>query len=182
MKKDFHKDFHKFYKAAKAITYVLVAIALYLLQTSVPILSIAGAKPLLLIPFIISLAMFESLTFTAVMSVFVGMLCDIVSAYTLGYYAMMLIIICAIINIITQAYATPSIFNSLIVTAATIFLLQSIAFFFMYTIHDIDRLAHIYLKQVLPMCIYTIITTIPIFYMTKKISNKFVVIENESEK
>ncbi len=163
---------NKWYKFYKILCYVLVAVLLYTLQNTHFILSINGTKPMLLIPFIIAIAMFESLTFTAAFSVFVGFLCDIMSFYTYGYYAMVLIIICGTINILSQTYVKPTPINAIIVTAIIIILIQTLAFFFAFGIKDISNSSIIYKKHILPMCYYTIITSLPLYYAVKYISIK----------
>lgn len=60
----------------KYVTYSLLMLVLYVLQSTPQLFSIAGIKPILVFPFAVAVAMFDKQLAGGLFGLFAGILCD----------------------------------------------------------------------------------------------------------
>lgn len=161
------------YKIAKFITYGILAIVLCVVQNTPGLLLLWGTKPMLVVSFAVCVTMFERETAGGLFGAFSGLLCDLFSPYTFGYYGLALFICCVLVGLLSQSYVTPMAVNALLLALATIFAIQWSGFFFTILIMDIPDSMRYFTGRILPLCAYTGVTAIPFYYLAGKLHRYF---------
>lgn len=154
------------YRIGRLISYGIVAWLLCVLQNTPGLFAIAGIKPMLVVPFAVSVALYQKETVGGIFGMFAGLLCDFFSTYTFGYYAMALLFFCTVAGMVAQGYMRTSAMNATIFTFATILFIQLVGFFFTILLWSDSSAWTYFLQKILPMCLYTAVTTIPIYWFT----------------
>lgn len=117
------------YKAAKFAIYVLVLLALTVMQNTPGLFAIMNIKPMLAAAMAISVAMFEGELAGGFMGAFAGFCCDLFSSYSFGYYTLTLFFFCVTIGLLVQSYMRPVVANAILFTFITMAVIQWIGFF-----------------------------------------------------
>ena len=152
------------YKVLKYALYLAAGIFLCVLQNTPGLFVIAGTKSMLVVSLAVAAAMFEGEFAGALCGAVGGMLCDIFSYYRFGYYALMVFLCCCAVGLLVQSYMRPVAANCFLFTFLTMLLNQGIAFFFTILIRDYGSPGLLFSAQVLPLCLYTALAAVPIFY------------------
>ena len=79
---------------AKYALYVLLMVILYVLQTDPNLFAIAGVKPVLVLPFAVCIAMFDSQLAGGLFGLLAGILCDTSSNVLFGFQSILYLLIC----------------------------------------------------------------------------------------
>lgn len=148
----------------KFLLYAAVAVLLAVIQNTPGLLMAGRTKPMLVAAYVIALAMFEGEVGGALMGAFGGMLCDILSYYRSGYYALIFFLCCLAVGLLVQGYLRPVVLNCCLFTLAAMLLSQGIAFFFLFMIRGYEGSELLFTLRILPLCIYTAVMGIPAFY------------------
>ena len=85
--------------AGKYLLYAGLVLLCYILQNTPGFLEIFGVKPFLVIPAVISIAMFEGEFVGALYGAFGGMLCDLAANTFYGFYTLTLFLACAAVGL-----------------------------------------------------------------------------------
>ena len=96
---------------AKQLCYALLLFAAYVLQTTPGFLTFFGVKPVLLVPTAICIAVLEGVFPGALWGAAAGLLWDIASGRTGGFFAIQLMVLCFCCAALVALYLrdTPSI-------------------------------------------------------------------------
>ena len=78
----------------KYVTYSLLMLVLYVLQSTPQLFSIAGIKPVLVFPFAVAVAMFDKQLAGGLFGLFAGILCDTSSNVLFGFQSILYLVIC----------------------------------------------------------------------------------------
>jgi rod shape-determining protein MreD len=152
------------YKWLRYFAYTLEFLAVFMIQETPGLVpSIFGARPVLLIPAAVSVALFESEKACLFFGVFAGLLTDFGMGQTLGFHALLLIVACYFLallaaNLIRTNFLTAMI--SIILIAGGVFLLQWV---FFYLLSSYEEPIYVLSKHYLPRYLYTV-AVMPIFY------------------
>lgn len=157
------------YKVAKFITYALAAVFLCVLQNTPGLFVIRNIKPMWAAAFAICVTLFEKETAGGLFGAFAGLLCDFFSSYTFGFYALGLFFFCVVVGLLTQGYMRPVAVNGMLFTLVSMGLIQWAGFFFTIYIWGTPDAGLYYLTRLLPMCVYTALTALLLFYPTRAI-------------
>ena len=161
------------YKAAKFAIYVLVLLALTVMQNTPGLFAIMNIKPMLAAAMAISIAMFEGELAGGFMGAFAGFCCDLFSSCSFGYYTLTLFFFCVTIGLLVQSYMRPVVANAILFTFITMAVIQWIGFFFSFLLWGYEGAGRYYLYRLLPMCIYTAVSAAPLYYLTRMIHGTF---------
>lgn len=143
--------------------YALIIVLTALMQNSPFIFpEIFGARAFLLLPLLVSIAMFEREIAAAVFGVFAGVLWDICSVKD-GFNAFVLLLICAVCSLLIIRLMRNNILTALVLVAGAV-----VSYCAVYVIINLlFSGAGASVKQIftfyLPSCVYTL-AFVPVFY------------------
>ncbi len=129
------------------------------------ILATAGSfrKPLLLLPVALCIASYAREHTAMLAGISCGLLLDITCGKLLGFNALILMFLCIGVSLLYKHYLVPRLFTFLVLTAVCAFLQGGIDFFFYYAIWDHEHVSRIFTHHIVPCCIYTIISALPVY-------------------
>lgn len=149
------------------IAYSLELLLLFVLQTTPSLLpEIYGGKPLLMIPAVLTIAFMEEQIPAMFFGLAGGALLDFGYSDTLGYYTIMLTIICFVISFIFRDYMVVSFLNAMGFTALITAALVSLYFIFFIALAGKGGLMY-YVSHYISRIVYTIVCTVPLYFINK---------------
>lgn len=163
----------KLVSAIKWITYSLLLLLAYTLQTIPGMLEFFGAKPVWILPVALSVCMFEGVMGSAVLCTVTGLLWDISSDKLFGFNAVILIIMGTIIALLCIYYLRTKLINAVFFVAVTAVLQGLLDYLFYYSLWGYDNPIIILTSHILPTAVYTVLVSPLVFFLVKKIALKF---------
>lgn len=158
----------------KYFAYSILIILLYVLQATPSLMpEIFGSKPLLLVPFALSLASVENKIQSLVFGAVCGVLTDIASSGGIGYFAIALTLLCYFEAHIFEAYFVPGVLSALVYSAASVTVLIMIYFLLFKVFAGIGNLGVLFVNHYISRIVYTALMFIPICFLTRFIHNSF---------
>lgn len=156
-----------YFKAAlKWVLYYIFIFICFIFMTSGTWL-----KPILLIPAALCIAVNNGQICAAITGAVCGFLIDISCGKIIGYNAVILAVFCILISLIFELYLKNRFLNILIASAITSFIIGWLDYKFYYEIWNYDNVNRIFSKVTLPVCVYTIISTIVVYLVIKLINH-----------
>ena len=159
------------YKIAKFIAYGLLAALLCVLQNTPGLFVLWEVKPMLVAAFAVCVAFFERETAGGLFAIWCGFLCDLMSAYTFGFYMLSLFVLCVAVGLLTQGFMSRVSANAVLFTLVAMLMIQGVAFFFVFFIRSVPDSGGYFLRQMLPMSLYTAATALLLYYPTRWLHN-----------
>lgn len=150
--------------AAKYTVYVLIMAALYVLQSTPGLLAVSGIKPNLVIPAAVAIAVCEGEFIGGVFGTLAGILCDYGAPSLFGFNAMILLVCCVAVGLLTIYLLRPTVVNFMILLAASLLirgLLDYLLNFYMWGYENVQLLLT---GQVLPGILYSLLPA-PLAYL-----------------
>lgn len=157
--------------------YALILFFAFILQTTPRFLELFGVKPVLILPVMLFIAMFEGEWAGGVFGVVGGLFWDTAADRLLGFNAILMLIICVITGLLVMYLIRANIWNSLLVVLSASLLQGVIDYFFYYLIWDYDFSYLVLLKRILPTTLYTTLISPLFFFLIRKISHAFSEVE-----
>jgi len=156
-------------RVQKMSIYALFLLLLYVLQTTPGFLTFWGAKPLLVLPLVVSIAMLEGELVGGLFGLAAGILCDTSAITIFGINSLIYMSACVGIGLLVIYYMQPSRMNSLIFTAIVLIFRQLFEYFFYYVMWDYEDISIILLRHMLPVVLLTLLTTPLMFWIVQKV-------------
>ena len=159
------------YKWIRYFAYTIELLVLFMVQET-PIPTFFGAKPVLLIPIALSIAMFESEKAAMFFGLFSGLLIDFGMGETLGFHAVLLAVICYYIALIAANLIKTNFLTAMFTvtaTAASLFFLQWVFFFVLANYQDA---VYVLKAHFLPRFCYTVIVMPIAYYFNRALFNQ----------
>lgn len=129
---------------------------------------IAGGRPVLLIPLALTIAVFEGETASAVFGAVCGLLTDAAGSNTIGFFALLLVVICYFTSFLSANYIkvrfSTVMFSSFLLTAGII----SLHFLFFFILSGYPDGAWFFVNHYISRIIYTSVF-IPVFYLLNRL-------------
>ena len=169
----FHIKNEKFIPFIKWTIYYLLLLLFYTLQTTPYLFQIFGIKPVLILPLVVCISMYEGVMPSSVFSMIAGLLWDISSDKLFGFNAVILLCCSSLISLSFIYYLRTKLVNCIAFCCITTVLQGLIDFLFYYAIWDYPNVSIIFVNRILPTMIYTIILTPLFYYLIRMISLKF---------
>lgn len=157
----------------KWVVYALLLLLFYVLQTTPLFLQILGIKPVLIVPFIVCLALFESEAAAAIFGIFGGLLWDLSSGRVFGFHAIILMCCCVCIALLVMYLMRNNLWNAIFFIFCVMLLEGALEYLFFYVIWSYENSQIVFLVYTLPTILYTTVTGVPIYYLMKKTATRF---------
>lgn len=153
--------------------YTLALFLFAALQTIPGFLQFGQAKPMLLLPFCLAVAVFEGEFAGALFGALGGLLWDYTAGRTIGMLALELLLICFAVAVLVQYYLQSAPGNFAVISTAAALLLLSVDWLFFYFMPGYSNAALRYLVFVLPSAALTIPFSLPSFLLVRKIHEEY---------
>lgn len=166
-------EYEKLRPYLKWCSYYFVLIILYALQTTPRLFQVFGIKPVFILAFAVAISMFEEVMPSAIFCVVTGLLWDISSDKLLGFNAIIFLICGVLISLICIYYLHTKIANAVLFCSAVALIQGLLDYLLYYAAWNHSHSYIILVNNILPTALYTVISMVPIYFLTKWISNKF---------
>ena len=156
------------YRVIRYFAYSLEIIIFYILeQTPNLIPSVYGIKPILIIPIIFMIALFEGEKAGLVFGFFIGLLLDVGFSWNIGFYSIMMSVCGYIIGLIARRVVKSNLSTAMIISAVSTFFIYSFHFVFFYLINGYGHNMYTFSFHYIPRVVYTILLSPLIYFFNR---------------
>ena len=156
-----------FHRVVRILAYTLELLVLFTVQETPGLTpSVFGARPVLLIPAVLTIAMFEKEVTAMVFGVVGGLFCDFGLSGVLGFHGLILGVLCFAVSLMVQIYLQINLVTALLTTLWTVGLTVLLQWVFLhYLVYSEAQyaLTHFYL----PKYFYTMLF-VPLLYFLNR--------------
>ena len=154
-------------KLIRYLAYVLELLVLFMLQETPGLLpSIFGARPVLLFPAVVAIAMLEPEVPALLFGVVGGLFCDFGLSGMLGFHALVLGVLCFFISLLVRVYFQVNIATAILTGVWSIGLTVCLQWFFLY-FFQYSYPAYALTHHYLPKYFYTLLF-LPLLYLLNR--------------
>lgn len=154
-------------KLIRYLAYVLELLVLFMLQETPGLLpSIFGARPVLLFPAVVAIAMLEPEVPALLFGVVGGLFCDFGLSGMLGFHALVLGVLCFFISRVIRAYLQNNMATAILTGVWSIGLVVLAQWFFLY-FFQYSYPAYALTHHYLPKYFYTLLF-LPLLYLLNR--------------
>jgi hypothetical protein len=139
-----------------------------------------GRLPLLMIPFAVSVAAFETPVRSAVYACICGLMLDNMTASLFGFYGIMLLWCALFVSVLFTLLLRRHLLNVFFLNAVSSALLLLLHYFFYINIWGYDESGAIFLSWYVPMFFLTAVFVIPIYFFVRLLKTKLAIISEVS--
>ena len=157
----------------KWVCYVLGLFVCAALQTTPGLLQLGQAKPLLLLPLCLAVAVYEGEFAGALFGAVCGLMWDYTAGRTVGMMGLELLLLGFGISVLVQLYLQGSTWNFALLSMATAVLVLSVDWLFFYRMRGYSWALDRWLTFVLPSAALTLVPSLLIFHLVRKIHEGF---------
>ena len=149
------------------LAYVLELLVLFMLQETPGLLpSIFGARPVLLFPAVVAIAMLEPEVPALLFGVVGGLFCDFGLSGMLGFHALVLGVLCFFISLVIRTYLQNNMATAILTGVWSIGLVVLAQWFFLY-FFQYSYPAYALTHHYLPKYFYTLLF-LPLLYLLNR--------------
>ena len=154
-------------KLIRYLAYVLELLVLFMLQETPGLLpSIFGARPVLLFPAVVAIAMLEPEVPALLFGVVGGLFCDFGLSGMLGFHALVLGVLCFFISLLVRVYFQVNIATAILTGVWSIGLTVCLQWLFLY-FFQYSYPAYALTHHYLPKYFYTLLF-LPLLYLLNR--------------
>ena len=151
-------------KLIRYLAYVLELLVLFMLQETPGLLpSIFGARPVLLFPAVVAIAMLEPEVPALLFGVVGGLFCDFGLSGMLGFHALVLGVLCFFISLVIRTYLQNNMATAILTGVWSLGLVVLAQWFFLY-FFQYSYPAYALTHHYLPKYFYTLLF-LPLLYL-----------------
>lgn len=155
-------------KLLRYIAYTLEIIIFYVLEQTPQFLpSIFGVKPILILPIIVMISLFEGEKVGICFGTFVGVLLDVSFSWNLGFYTIVIPISSFIIGLISRNVVKNTLSTAILISSIFITFVYSLHFLIYYIFNGYNEILYAYIFHYLPGIIYTLATCLLFYFFNK---------------
>ena len=152
------------YKAVRYLAYFLEIIVCYIVQTTPGFTpEVFGGRPVLMIPIALTIAIFEGEVPAIVFGIICGLLADTGYNGPMGFYAIMLMILCYTVSILMENYIRTNLLTALLAGAVSIPVILTLQFILFYVLMGYGDVLEYFLAHYVSRILYTF-ALVPVFY------------------
>jgi len=150
---------------------------LYALLISISYVYMTGTvvnlpKPLLLIPIALCISMHENEMTASIVGLICGFMLDSACGKIFGFNAFLLMVFCMFTSLLFLYLMRQNIINIIAITIAATLIQGTLDFFFFYAMWGYDSVGLVFLHNIIPSMIFTIISSVFIYFIVKFIFSK----------
>ena len=153
--------------------YVLALFVCAALQTTPGLFQLGEAKPLLVLPLCLAVAVFEGEFAGALLGTVGGLLWDCTAGRTVGMLALELLLLCFAVSAVMQLYFKNSAANFALIASAAALLVLTLDWLFFYYMPGYSGAASRWLWFVLPTAVLSVPVCFPLFWVVRRIHEEF---------
>ena len=153
--------------------YVLALFVCAALQTTPGLFQLGEAKPLLVLPLCLAVAVFEGEFAGALLGTVGGLLWDYAAGRTVGMLALELLLLCFGVSVLVQLYLQVNPGNFAAVSTMTALVVLSLDWLFFYYMPGYSWALSRWLTFVLPSAVMTLVPSLVLFSLVRRIYNEF---------
>ncbi len=158
------KDFNR---VIRYLAYTLELLGLFMFQEAPGLLpAIFGVRPVLLLPAVITIAMYEEEVPAMIFGIVGGLFCDFGLSGTLGFHALVLCVLCFFVSALSQVYLQINIVTAIITGLWAIGLTVAAQWFFLYYF-SYSMPGYAFTHHYLPKYFYTMLF-VPLIYLLNR--------------
>lgn len=150
--------------ASKYVLYAFLLLLLYVLQNTPLLFELSSLKPILLLPAVICIALWEGEFAGGLFGAFAGLLSDLSATPIFGFYAIFYLLIGTAVGLCVIYLMRSNLVNFLIFTLIALLLTGFLNFFFCYLIWNYENVWRVFFRQILPTALYSFFTA-PFLYL-----------------
>ncbi len=156
------------FTAARYFAYGLEILLLFILQSTPNLLpELFGGKPLLLLPAAITIALFESEIPAMFFGLASGILLDLGYGDNIGFYTVMLAIVCFLLGWIFRDYMVVNFLNATAFTAVITAGLICLYFLLFYIFSGKSGAGYYFINHYVSKIVYTFLCGIILYFLNK---------------
>ena len=156
-----------FHRVVRMLAYILELLVLFTIQETPGLTpSIFGARPVLLWPAVLTIAMFEKEVTALVFGVAGGLLCDFGFSGVLGFHGLVLGILCFCVSLMVQVYLQINLVTAVLAALVTVGITLVLQWFFLYSF-TYSEPKYVFTHHHLPKYFYTMIF-VPLLYFLNR--------------
>ena len=156
-----------FNRVIRYLAYTLEILVLFMLQETPGLLpSIFGVRPVLLLPAVVSIAMFAKEIPALAFGIVGGLFCDFGLSGTLGFHALVLGLLCFFISLVVRVYMQVNLVTALLTGVWSIGLAICAQWFFLY-FFNYAQPAYAFTHHYAPKYGYTLLF-MPLLYLLNR--------------
>lgn len=156
------------YRFIRYFAYGLELLILYMLQQTPGLLPpLFGARPILIIPAALAIAMFETEVPAMAFGIFGGLLIDFGIGAALGFHGIMLGVACYLISALSANLLRTNLFTSFLVNTLALMLIVTLQWIFYYVLYDYEYPVYALVYHYLPRIAYSLVLTPITFYFNR---------------
>ena len=153
--------------------YVLALFVCAALQTTPGLFQLGEAKPLLVLPLCLAVAVFEGEFAGALLGTVGGLLWDCTAGRTVGMLALELLLLCFAVSAVMQLYFKNSAANFALIASVAALLVLTLDWLFFYYMPGYSGAASRWLWFVLPTAALSVPVCFPLFGVVRRIHEEF---------
>lgn len=152
----------------RRIVFVILILFVSMLQNTPHMFpTIFGAHAFLLIPLIVSIAMFERDLASTLMGIFAGALWDVYASWGDGFNAIYLMVVATIVGLLINYLMRNNLSTAMLLSGVSIVLYAILHWFIFIVCRGIEGGAKLLFTFYLPSAVYTFLF-VPIFYIVMR--------------
>ena len=164
---------YRWIRIAKYATYSVVLLLLFLIQSAPGLFDIGGIRPMLIVPYVIAISVFEGEVTGGTYALVGGLLCDFTSTMLLGVNAFIFFIFAIITRLLSRYLLRPTIVNGWFFSAVTAIVRAAVEYYLMYSMWGYEYAPMVFWRKLFPVAIYTIVIAPILFYIVRFVYLKF---------
>lgn len=146
--------------------YGIEILILYILQGTPNLIpQLYGSKPVILICVALTIAAFEKEVPALFFGLACGVLCDFNLSNTVGYFTIVLTVLCYLEAVIFSSVIVKSFLNSMLYAFCSCVLVIGLYFVFFYIFKGYGNIAYYFVNHYISRIVYTFICTIPMYFL-----------------
>lgn len=158
---------------AKHVLYTLIILLLYTLQTTPGLFVIMGAKPMLVFPAAIAIAMLEGEFVGGIYGAFAGLLCDLSGSLLFGFNGLVLAVFCIAAGLLVIYLMHSNTGGAVLFVFVTMLVRGGIEYLFGYGMWGYENVWKVFSGHILPVILYTVAVTPLIFWLLRRLCRRF---------
>lgn len=152
------------FRVVRYTAYILEILIIYIVQSTPGFIpDVFGGKPVMLVPVAITVAIFERGIPAVVFGAVCGLMTDFGYSGAVGYYGIMLAILCFIVSNLMENYIRTNLLTTMLIATISIPIIIFVQFLFYYVFAGYNDIWGFFVKHYISRIIYTWAFT-PVFY------------------